>query len=144
VWSARRGRDRTRRGSSRARDLIGAAVVADPLDASAGVPYEVLAELRDECPVSQTPSGAYFLARHDDVLAATKNIEEFQASFCLPGVVVPRAAPHLSEICGLLGGLFPPKNKRISKIPEPRHGNIRRIINSSIAQHRISRVEPFV
>jgi hypothetical protein len=43
-------------------------MVADPLDASAGVPYGVLAELRDACPVSRTPSGAYFLARHDDVL----------------------------------------------------------------------------
>jgi hypothetical protein len=38
-------------------------MVADPLDASAGVPYEVLAELRGACPVSRTPSGAYFLAR---------------------------------------------------------------------------------
>ena len=102
------------------------AMVADPLDASAGVPYERLAELRDACPVSRTASGAYFLARHDDVLAATKDIEVFQASFRAPGVVVP------------------PEEQLISEIPEPRHGKIRRIINSAIAQHRISRVEPFV
>ncbi len=101
-------------------------MVADPLDASAGVPYEALAELRDVCPVSLTPSGAYFLARHDDVLAATKNIEVFQASFRAAGVVVPA------------------EEQLISEIPEPRHGKIRRIINSAIAQHRISRVEPFV
>ena len=101
-------------------------MVADPLDASAGVPYEALAELREECPVSRTPSGAYFIARHDDVLAATKNIEVFQASFRAAGVVVPV------------------EEQLISEIPEPRHGKIRRIINSAIAQHRIGRVEPFV
>jgi cytochrome P450 len=102
------------------------AMAADPLDASAGVPYATLAELRDTCPVSLTPSGAYFLARHDDVFAATKNIDAFQASFRAPGVVVP-----LEE-------------QLISEIPEPRHGKIRRIINSAIAQHRIARIEPFV
>ena len=101
-------------------------MVADPLDASAGVPYGALAELRDACPVSRTASGAYFLARHDDVLAATKDIETFQASFRAAGVVVP------------------PEEQLISEIPEPRHGKIRRIINSAIAQHRISSVEPFV
>src|SRR6478735_8954133 len=102
------------------------AMVADPLDASAGVPYDALTELREACPVARTPSGAYFLARHDDVLAATKNIEAFQASFRAAGVVVPA------------------EEQLISEIPEPRHGKIRRIINSAIAQHRITRVEPFL
>ncbi len=101
-------------------------MVADPLDASAGVPYDLLADLRDACPVSCTPSGAYFLARHGDVLAATKSIDVFRASFRAAGVVVP------------------PEEQLISEIPEPRHGKVRRIINSAIAQHRIGRVEPFV
>jgi cytochrome P450 len=100
-------------------------MVADPIDASAGVPYELLASLRGECPVSRTAAGAYFLARHDDVLAATKDIEVFQASFRAPGVVVP------------------PEEQLINEISEPRHGKIRRIINSAIAQHRIGRIEPF-
>jgi cytochrome P450 len=99
---------------------------ADPLDATQGVPLERLAELRTECPVSRTSSGAFFLARHDDVLAATKDIESFQASFRESGVIVP------------------PEEQLISEIPEPRHGKIRKIINSAIAQHRIGRVEPFV
>ncbi|MBK5289812.1 MAG: cytochrome P450, partial [Acidimicrobiia bacterium] len=101
-------------------------MTTDPLDASAGVPFAALAELRAQCPVSQTASGAYFLARYDDVLAATKNIESFQASFREPGVAVP------------------PEEQLISEIPEPRHGEIRRIVNSAIAQHRLGRVEPFV
>ncbi|HEX5614238.1 MAG TPA: cytochrome P450, partial [Acidimicrobiia bacterium] len=50
----------------------------------------------------------------------------FQASFRAPGVTVPA------------------EEQLISEIPEPRHGKIRRIINSAIAQHRITRVEPFV
>ena len=98
----------------------------DPLDTSSGVPFATLAELRVTCPVSRTASGAYFLARFDDVLAATKNIESFQASFREPGVIVP------------------PEEQLISEIPEPRHSEIRRIINSAIAQHRLGRVEPFV
>jgi cytochrome P450 len=97
----------------------------DPLDISAGIPYEHLARLRAECPVSQTASGAWYLARYEDVLAATKDLDAFQASFREPGVVVP------------------PEEQLISEIPEPRHGKIRRIINSAIAQHRIGRVEPF-
>jgi cytochrome P450 len=97
----------------------------DPLDTSGGIPYAHLAELRARCPVSQTASGAWYLSRFDDVLAATKDLDAFQASFREPGVVVP------------------PEEQLISEIPEPRHGKIRRIINSAIAQHRIGRVEPF-
>ncbi|HEY6317756.1 MAG TPA: cytochrome P450 [Acidimicrobiia bacterium] len=100
-------------------------MVTDPFDASAGVPYQLLAQLRAKCPVSRTESGAYFLARHDDVLAATKEIGVFQASFRAAGVTVPS------------------EEQLISEISEPRHGKIRRIINSAVAQHRIGRVEPF-
>ena len=57
-------------------------------------------------------------------LAATKDVETFQASFREPGVVVPDEEQFINEIA------------------EPRHGHVRRIINSAIAQHRIGRVEP--
>jgi cytochrome P450 len=95
----------------------------DPLDAHQ-VDHEELAALRARCPVSRTPSGAWFLARYDDVLAATKDVATFNSSFRDPGVVVPEEEQFISEI------------------PEPRHGHVRRIINSAIAQHRIGRVEP--
>jgi cytochrome P450 len=97
----------------------------DPLDIADGVPYETLAHLRAECPVSRTASGAYFLARYADIVGAVRDVETFQASFREPGVVVP------------------PEEQLVSEVPEPRHGRIRRIINSAIAQHRIGRVEPF-
>jgi cytochrome P450 len=100
---------------------------ADPLQkTSTGVPYEQLAQLRAECPVSHTASGPWFLARYQDVLTAAKDVEAFQASFREPGVVVP------------------PEEQLVSEIPEPRHGKIRRIINSAVAQHRIGRLEPFI
>lgn len=98
----------------------------DPLDVSEGVPHDTLGDLRRSCPVSRTASGAYYLARHADVLEATKRIDAFQASFREPGVVVPA------------------EEQLVSEIPEPRHGQVRRIINSAIAQHRIARIEPFV
>ena len=97
----------------------------DPLDATTADNLDGLAALRESEPVHRCPGGAWYLARYDDVLAATKDLETFQASFREPGVVVP------------------PEEQLISEIPEPRHGKIRRIINSAIAQHRIGRVEPF-
>ena len=81
--------------------------------------------LRETCPVSRTESGAWFLARYDDSVAGAKDVDRFVASFREAGVVVPD------------------EEQLISEIPEPRHGQIRRIINSAIAAHRITRVEPF-
>jgi cytochrome P450 len=98
-------------------------VAFDPLQARADDPG--LERLRAECPVSRSPAGAGDLARHADVLAATQDVELFNASFREAGVVVPD------------------EEQLISEIPEPRHGQIRRIINSAIATHRIARIEPF-
>ena len=95
----------------------------DPLTAE--FDSDELARLRREEPVSRTPSGTWFLARFDDVLAATKDPDTFIASFREPGVVVPE------------------EEQLVSEIPRPRHGQIRRIINSAIAAHRVSRIEPF-
>jgi len=97
----------------------------DPLDTSDGIPYAVFRRLRAEAPVWRTPSGVWFFSLFDDVLAATKDIESFKSSFRDPGVVVPE------------------EEQLISEIAEPRHGKIRRIVNSAIAAHRLGRVEPF-
>ena len=96
----------------------------DPLDPEAPGYRSGLAGLRAHDPVSRCPSGAWFLARFDDCLAASKAVHTFNASFREPGVVVPDEEQFVNEI------------------PEPRHGHVRRIINSAIAQHRIGRVEP--
>jgi cytochrome P450 len=95
----------------------------DPLAASFEDPG--FAELRETCPVKRTPSGAWYFARYEDTVAGAKDVDRFIASFREPGVVVPD------------------EEQLVSEIPEPRHGQIRRIINSAIAAHRIGRVEPF-
>ena len=95
----------------------------DPLSASFDDPG--FADLRDRCPVSKTEMGAWYFARYEDSVAGSKDVERFIASFREPGVVVPD------------------EEQLVSEIPEPRHGQIRRIINSAIAAHRIGRVEPF-
>ncbi len=98
----------------------------NPLDAQGEIPYGDFAVARQTCPVARTATGALYLARHDDVLGATRDVEGFVSSFREPGVIV-------SE-----------DEKLISEIAEPRHGHVRRIINSAIAAHRIGRMEPFI
>ncbi len=95
----------------------------DPLSAAAD--SAGLEALRSGCPVARTPNGPWYLARYADVLAATQDVELFQASFRQPGVIVPD------------------EEQLINEIPEPRHGQVRRIINSAIAVHRLVNIEPF-
>jgi cytochrome P450 len=97
----------------------------DPFEARSDIPHELFTQLRTECPVARTPTG-WYLARQDDVLEATKQVDTFVSSFREPGVVVPD------------------DEKLISEIAEPRHGRIRKIINAAVAHHRSMRAEPFV
>ena len=83
----------------------------DPLVSAPDDPEMV--QLRAAEPVARNPNGVWFLSRFDDVLAATKAIDTFNASFREPGVVVPDEEQFINEI------------------PEPRHGQIRRIINGA-------------
>jgi cytochrome P450 len=98
-------------------------VTFDPLAAPPA--HAELARLRERCPVTRNPGGTWYLADYDDVLAATQDVHTFRASFRAPGVVVP------------------PEEQFVNEIPEPRHGHVRKIINSAIASHRLTRVEPF-
>jgi cytochrome P450 len=100
-----------------------AVVSFDPLVATPDDPEMV--RLRTDEVVVRNQNGVWFLSRFDDVLAATKDIGRFNASFREPGVVVPDEEQFINEI------------------PEPRHGQIRRIINGAIATHKLGGVEPF-
>ena len=97
----------------------------DPFKPEAAVNHELFARLRNECPVAKLRVG-WFLSKQADVLAATRDVETFVASFREPGVVVPE------------------EEKFINEIAEPRHGEIRRIINAAVAHHKTMRVEPMV
>lgn len=98
----------------------------DPLDIAHGIPHEGYARLRAEAPISRTPNGSWFLSRQDDVLAALRDVETFRANFRDPGVVVPD------------------EEMLINEIPEPRHSQVRRVVNSAVAAHRISDIGQFV
>ena len=97
----------------------------DPMDTANGIPYDVYKKLREEQPISKTSTGAWFIAKQTDLVAAAKEVEIFRASMREPGVVVP------------------PEEMMISEIPEPRHGQVRRIVNSAVAAHRLGRVEDY-
>jgi len=86
---------------------------------------ERVVHLRDDGIVGRNEAGVWFLSRHDDVLAAAKDLGSFNASFREPGVVVPDEEQFVNEI------------------PEPRHGQVRRIINGAIATHRLRGVDDF-
>ena len=98
----------------------------DPLDLSQGIPHEGYRRLRAEAPVARTPKGLWFLARQAEVLAAVRDVESFRSSFRDPGVVVPD------------------EEMLISEIPEPRHGKVRKVVNSAIAAHRLGGIADFV
>jgi cytochrome P450 len=97
----------------------------DPFASTAEVPHEVFAEMRRSCPVARTPSG-WYIARYADVFEATKHLDQFVSSFREPGIVVPDEEQFINEI------------------HEPRHGKIRKIINTTVAHHRTMHVEGFV
>jgi len=95
----------------------------DPLQTAPDDPR--LVQLRDDRRVGRNDADVWFLSRHDDVLAATKDLDHFNASFREPGVVVPDEEQFVNEI------------------PEPRHGQVRRIINGAIATHKLRGVDDF-
>src|ERR1700742_4779605 len=76
------------------------------------------------CPVHRGENGNWVFTGYAEVLAATQDVEAFRANFRAPGVVVP------------------PEEQFVNEIPEPRHGHVRKIINSAIAGHRLTGVEP--
>jgi cytochrome P450 len=110
-------------------------IVFDPHDPSfvdEGVPFDVLARIRREEPVYRTPRGAWYLSRYADVEGALKDVDTFRA--------------ELGPITGIEGGVetIPADQLFLSEITEPRHGQIRRLFNSSFAAHRLREIEPFL
>ncbi len=97
-----------------------------------GVPFDVLARIRSEQPVYRTPSGAWYLSRHEDIEAALVDVGTFRA--------------ELGPITGIPAGVatIPEDQHFLSEIPEPRHGRIRRLYNAIFAWHRVRQLEPIL
>ena len=82
------------------------------------------APIAARCPVARDAGGNWVFTGYPEVLGATQDVGAFRANFRAPGVEVPAEEQFVSEIA------------------EPRHGQVRRIINSAIASHRLTGVEP--
>jgi cytochrome P450 len=96
----------------------------DPYAPGSAERLAAMARIRVEGGVVETPAGYYF-ASAAGVSAGLHDVEKFVGSF------IDTSA--LAEDEGM-----------ISAIPEPRHGCIRRVINTVVATHRTMQAEPFI
>ena len=95
----------------------------DPYAPQADDRYEAMAAVRADEKVVETPAG-WYVATAAGVLTGLREVEKFVGSF------VDTASLPEDEV-------------PISAIPEPRHGRIRRVINSVVAAHRMAALEGF-
>ena len=103
----------------------------DPRYERDGVPFDELARIRRECPVARTPRGDWYVSRRADVEAILKDVETFTADLS-----------RFAELDGV--ERIPDDERFLSEIPEPRHGEVRRIFNGAFGPHRVKQIEPFV
>ena len=96
----------------------------DPYASGSEERYEAMAAIRADGGIVETPSGHY-IATVEGVVAGLKGVEHFVGSF--------------QDVSGLPDDQVP-----LPAVPEPRHGKIRRIVNTVVAPHRTNPVEPFV
>lgn len=87
--------------------------------------YASMEQMRKTCPVTPLGEGRWYAATHAGVLTGLKNVDKFVGSFI-----------DTSKL--------PEDEVMISAIPEPRHGKIRRVINSVMAPHRTMHAEGFI
>ncbi|MCP4906335.1 MAG: cytochrome P450 [bacterium] len=100
--------------------------IGDPLDARSREERDViLSQRRREAPVAPVGSGALFVSTFAGVRKGLVHVDHFVGAFGNKG--------ELPEEETVLPG-----------IPEPRHGIIRKIINTVLAYHHAVKLEPFV
>jgi cytochrome P450 len=100
--------------------------IVDPIGDDGEIAFAALARTRRECPVAKTRDGFWLVSRYEDVSSGVKAVDHFTSSFRSPGVVVAD------------------EEKMLFEIGEPRHGQVRKVINASIALHKVTRLEPFI
>jgi cytochrome P450 len=105
----------------------------DPYDnAPTNVAYDLMAELRRECPVAWLDTGFWYFSRYDDVAAALKDGGAKVIAFShegknrATGVVVPKEEVLIMEMDG------------------PRHTWLRRLLQTALHPRLIASAEPYV
>jgi cytochrome P450 len=102
----------------------------NPAHVVEGVPFDVLERVRAEQPVCPTPAGDWYLSRQEEIFEALKDVGTFRTDLAkMSGL------SRLEDI--------PDQELFLSEIPEPRHGQVRRLYNMYFGPHRVGRVEPF-
>jgi cytochrome P450 len=96
----------------------------DPYAPGSEERYAAMAHIRSSGGVVETAAG-YYVATAAGVSAGLHDVEKFVGSF------MDTSALDEDDVM-------------ISAIPEPRHGRIRRVINTVVAAHRTMRNEPFI
>src|SRR5471030_611043 len=95
---------------------------ASPLDPDPARRFPALVAMRDRCPVHELAPGRFMAVSHDSVATGLRSIESFGGGAGQQGL--------------------PEEETMISAIVEPRHGAVRRIINSVVAFHKSQQIEP--
>jgi len=96
----------------------------DPYAPSSADRYDAMARIRAGAGVAETAAG-YYIATAAGVESGLRAVDRFVGSFI--------------DTSGL-----PEDDIPISAVPEPRHGPIRRVINTVVAAHRTAQAEPFI
>jgi cytochrome P450 len=103
----------------------------DPEHLRSGVPFDLLARLRRDQPVSPTTTGAWYVAREADVRSVLREVDTFRTD--------------LGPITGLAGIEDVPDDQLfLSEISGVRHGEVRRLYNACFGPHRVREVAPYV
>lgn len=96
----------------------------DPLDPDPARRSAAYAALRSQCPVHRVGPGRFIALGHDSVQTGLRSVSDFGGS------------------AGQYG--LPEEDTSVAGLPEPRHGWVRRIINSVVAFHKSQQIEPYL
>ena len=95
-----------------------------PLDPDPVRRVEAYAALRAQCPVHEVSPGRFMAVDHEAVATGLRSVADFGGS------------------AGQYG--LPEEDTTVAGLPEPRHGWVRRIINSVVAFHKSQQIEPYL
>ena len=105
----------------------------DPFDSSlTDVPYDEIAEMRQQCPVAHLDSGFFFASRHDDVAAALKD-----------GGPRVKVFSHEGKMRAL-DVVVPDDEQLTGEIEGPRHTRLRQLLMTALHQRLVAGSETFV
>jgi cytochrome P450 len=97
----------------------------NPFDSKSENRHEAFRQMRTEAPVHETSTGARFIVSQQAVSDGLKSVESFVGSFGNTGQTAE-------------------EDTVMAAIAEPRHAKIRKLFNSALGFHHVSKIETFV